>query len=866
MKKNRNLFTQNQTGVSVVVETSVAATIVIVILTLFFTSLHNLYTPYERADVDLQAKIIDVCETLINGPGQNMQYGYNWEENPDSCMILGLAASPLVEYGTFQYTSGTISDITRYSPPETNMYTIERSCFLAGTQVLMGDGSTTPIEAVQSGDLVMSYHEAEHTRVQRKVTRVYHHPAEEMGAYYLCINGELKVTPHHRLFHNNRWITFDELTLGDTLSGITIFSIETIYEQAPTYNLEIEHDQTYFISFSKGLLPVHNADDSPEEIDIDELPWVLTGKNILPSDTSKPYGGEYYIEYTPELVAADTYVYEIKETNNYPYAVLDIQKINALLEIEYEDARQMLGFESIAYAVYDFTIEVKSQSGACDVIYRKAYGDENVLVSNTRSVIIYHPPELTASLTAPYFEPGTLTVQLFLGGTITNPPEQPEKPTHESGDTYIENSCTFQTSTIDSDGDTLEYRFDWDDWTVSDWTSGKYPSGDPCTLPHSWDEPGTYHIRVQARDAHGAMSPWSKPSEEIVITYGEHFKTITIDHNDIDDDLTNFPLLVYTDSEIILKNTRSEGEDIVFTDSEGTKLHHEIEKKNNEGLWAWVNVPTIKNNKDTELVMWYGNEKCSPQWNPEGTWDSHYVMVHHFNEDPSAGKGTGVLIHDATSYSNDGTAKNFEADDWQDGPLYKAIRINNDQEYVEIENHDSLYKTPDNQWSIEAWVKPENLFGTIIRKHDSTEGYFLRGSTSGRIGSFLYTGDISCTPPPLWEDDDPNSGQFEKNNWQYIAVTYNGEYRYHYQLYDNGAVIENIYSRQDAVDTEPGDNTGNLKFEENFVVSIGKRPKSDDGYWHGLLDEVRLSNVYRSESWIKASFDMVNDPDFLSWS
>ena len=80
MNYKRRRFRKDSKGVSVIVETSVAATIVIVILTLFFTSLTSLYEPYRRTDVDTQGKIVDVVETLINSQGQTKYYTSNWED------------------------------------------------------------------------------------------------------------------------------------------------------------------------------------------------------------------------------------------------------------------------------------------------------------------------------------------------------------------------------------------------------------------------------------------------------------------------------------------------------------------------------------------------------------------------------------------------------------------------------------------------------------------------------------------------------------------------------------------------------------------------------------------------------------------
>ena len=63
--------------------------------------------------------------------------------------------------------------------------------------------------------------------------------------YYIVINKDLKVTPNHPLFINNMWKHAGDVTVGDHLlytngEYVQIESIEQVYEQAPTYNFEIE--------------------------------------------------------------------------------------------------------------------------------------------------------------------------------------------------------------------------------------------------------------------------------------------------------------------------------------------------------------------------------------------------------------------------------------------------------------------------------------------------------------------------------------------------------------------------------------------------------------------------------------------------
>jgi hypothetical protein len=90
------------------------------------------------------------------------------------------------------------------------------------------------------------------------------------------------------------------------------------------------------------------------------------------------------------------------------------------------------------------------------------------------------------------------------------PPATPNRP---SGPTSgkVGEKYTYTTSAVDQDGDKIKYGWDWDgDQIVDEWTK-LYDSGATIEITHSWDEEGTYEIRVKAKDEHGSESNWSEP-------------------------------------------------------------------------------------------------------------------------------------------------------------------------------------------------------------------------------------------------------------------------------------------------------------------------------------------------------------------
>ena len=119
----------------------------------------------------------------------------------------------------------------------------------------------------------------------------------------------------------------------------------------------------------------------------------------------------------------------------------------------------------------------------------------------------------------------------------------------------------------------------------------------------------------------------------------QYRKKITIEADQVSgsSDLSNFPVLVSISDNDVGSISQSDGDDILFTNSSGTKLDHEIEKftTSTGQLVAWVEIPTLGGATDTVIYIYYGNPGAVNQENPTGVWDSNFLAVHHLAEDPS---------------------------------------------------------------------------------------------------------------------------------------------------------------------------------------------------------------------------------------
>ena len=113
----------------------------------------------------------------------------------------------------------------------------------------------------------------------------------------------------------------------------------------------------------------------------------------------------------------------------------------------------------------------------------------------------------------------TTTVTINGHGTITlrcinNPPSKPETP---SGLSTVspKQTATYTTSATDINGDKLKYGWDWDgDGDVDEYDDNNgdyYPQGVQITTSHSWNDAGTYNVKVRAKDDDWGIGEWSDP-------------------------------------------------------------------------------------------------------------------------------------------------------------------------------------------------------------------------------------------------------------------------------------------------------------------------------------------------------------------
>ena len=323
--------------------------------------------------------------------------------------------------------------------------------------------------------------------------------------------------------------------------------------------------------------------------------------------------------------------------------------------------------------------------------------------------------------------------------------------------------------------------------------------------------------------------------------------------------------------------------DIGFVDAETNGIPYEIDTWDPSGeSLIWVNLPRMTNG--TEFAMWYRSSKTGKALNPDNVW-TNYAGVWHFREDYGT-ETASVSVYDSTTNGLTGTTV-YTAGDSNggqqpetvtasacDGKLGRSRRMGNVNHKnnkgkggveVLLGASDSLERTAVNKltdasFSGSFWIYGQDKFRYpyyVGRKTGDSAGAWGVQSRDNEIdqGKQIY----------LWtngtrKDSNPNNGLFNltavnKNSWAKFDFVYSkNDNSWTGTLYQNGAQVGNSLSLVSA----PLDGSNNLY--------IGGGTPGDLRPFLGLMDEVRLCYTAPSDKRVKADYDTVNDPDFLTRS
>lgn len=336
--------------------------------------------------------------------------------------------------------------------------------------------------------------------------------------------------------------------------------------------------------------------------------------------------------------------------------------------------------------------------------------------------------------------------------------------------------------------------------------------------------------------------------------------TLTVDHTKVADtgDITDFPLLV----QLTLPELKSTsfggnvvspaGFDIFFAGGNHHQLDHQLElyDPTTGSLTAWVRLPILYKNVDTELTIMCGNPNVTSDPSTEAVWDSTFQAVWHMSDNP----GTSDLI----DYANNLDAQpqsSMNSFNLVQGKIGQAIDFDGNNDYFAIKNQSYQTQGEITEFSISAWVNTSfsNSSWTsnwAILDFDRSEKFHVSVHGEGYV-SF-------CTRNANGGIDDMfagNSGQVNNGQWQHIIVTYKAGVK---KIYLNGVLIGTQTQQQ-------GNSIGSSATRFGFIGD-GSEANSFNGgrnnrHYEGMIDELRLVKVAHSPGRVQTEFNNQSSPE-----
>lgn len=349
-------------------------------------------------------------------------------------------------------------------------------------------------------------------------------------------------------------------------------------------------------------------------------------------------------------------------------------------------------------------------------------------------------------------------------------------------------------------------------------------------------------------------------------------KSITIDHTQVSGstDLTDFPMLFsVTDPDLRTtanggKVTSPNGDDILFRALDDATcggvglapctLDHEIESYTGK-LVAWVRIPVLSATSDTTIYVYYGNSSItSPTENPTGVWEANYKGVWHLHDD----------FEDSTSNNNDGT-NNGSANDT--GHIADGQRFDGSNDYVQTTSNE--LKTA-NAFTISLWFRADDTnFGQHLLWQGKGTWNGWGNNPDSEEEMHISLGDFPAENAPGVSSDDLLSfflGDVDETintdalslrtsftdttGYHFVAVTVSGlATSPSAEMFLDGVSVD--------TDTATTARTGRTTWDTD--IRLG-RPGASTRFYDGLLDEVRIATVVRSDDWIQTEYNSQSNP------
>lgn len=311
--------------------------------------------------------------------------------------------------------------------------------------------------------------------------------------------------------------------------------------------------------------------------------------------------------------------------------------------------------------------------------------------------------------------------------------------------------------------------------------------------------------------------------------------------------LFDVPVLVrLTSQRIDYDAAASDGADLRFVADDGvTLLSYEIEQWQPGGTSAvWLKVPSIAPGRDVDHVyMYYGSVGAPAGEQPKEVWSNGYVAVWHLAD-----------IDDALG--------NFPLVPWgtlpTQGRIGMAQLFNGTSTRMVVSAEEPLVELFVGGASISAWIYATgwggSAFGRIIEtctQPQAQEGWsFSVANPVESSGTLRFANDFEGGPAE-WRAE---SNSIALEQWHHVAVGYTAAASDTPNLTIDGAKaplgLESASS-------------GAPVTTATAPTTVGAHAPAENRHFDGIIDELRISSVVRSEAWLELQHRSMTDELFV---
>ncbi len=315
---------------------------------------------------------------------------------------------------------------------------------------------------------------------------------------------------------------------------------------------------------------------------------------------------------------------------------------------------------------------------------------------------------------------------------------------------------------------------------------------------------------------------------------------ITVDHTKVGANQTNFPVYVNLANlpAGFFSNVRTDGGDIRITQSDGTtELAREVVAIDTTAKTGELhfNGNSLSSTVDTIFYIYFNNPSATEPaanatYGKYNVWDSNFLYVGHFQGN-----------------SNDSTSNQFNGTDtaMTYGTAYQKLSgqgasLNGTTSQIDLGTSSTLNPTA---VTVEGWGYITSLaqaYNSFIQRYAaSIVPYQLMVKSNGLLAMFFdATTRISY--------DGTGSHTLSINTYYYLVGAYDSTNGL--AAYVNGASDKTVAAN------------GNLALSSTAHTLFGNDDIDASRFWPGYMDEVRISKIARSSTWISTQYNNQNSP------